>query len=90
MTLIEMMKRNVELYPQKTALIYKDLEISYEMLYEKSKALSNNAYLPYRAAKHCRQTEPPPLKAGSFTCPLMIVAAIVIKVTSKGPVLFFK
>lgn len=41
MTLIEMMKRNVDLYPQKTALIYKDLEISYEMLYEKSKTLSN-------------------------------------------------
>ncbi len=41
MTLIEMLKQNVELYPQKTALIYKDLEISYEMLYEKSNALSN-------------------------------------------------
>jgi acyl-CoA synthetase (AMP-forming)/AMP-acid ligase II len=40
MTLIEMMKRNVDLYPQKTALIYKDLEVSYEMLYEKSNTLS--------------------------------------------------
>lgn len=40
MTLIEMMKRNVKLYPQKTALIYKNLEISYEMLYEKSNTLS--------------------------------------------------
>jgi hypothetical protein len=33
--------------------------------------LYKNVYLPYRAAKHCRQTEPPPFKAGSFTFHLL-------------------
>jgi long-chain acyl-CoA synthetase len=42
MTLVEMLKRNAQLFPEKTALIFKDTEISYELLYKRSNALANN------------------------------------------------
>ena len=41
MTLVEMLEKKAKLYPEKTALIYKDSKISYNTLYEKSNALGN-------------------------------------------------
>ena len=41
MTIVEMLKKNVRLYPEKTALIYKESRISYEALYKRSIALTN-------------------------------------------------
>lgn len=41
LTLTEMVKKNVNQFPEKTALIYNETRLSYEMLYEKSNALAN-------------------------------------------------
>jgi long-chain acyl-CoA synthetase len=41
MTLVEMLKRDAELFPDKTALIYGESIISYSVLFRKSNALAN-------------------------------------------------
>lgn len=41
MTIIEMLEKNVRLYPEKIALIYKESRISYETLYKRSISLTN-------------------------------------------------
>jgi long-chain acyl-CoA synthetase len=41
MTLIEMLQRNVKLFPEKTAIIHGESRISFKVLYERSNALAN-------------------------------------------------
>lgn len=40
MTIIEMLEKNVDFFPEKTAIIQKESRISFQMLYEKSNALA--------------------------------------------------
>ena len=41
MTLVEMLERNAKLFPEKTALIYRDSRISFKTLHERSNALAS-------------------------------------------------
>jgi len=41
MTIVEMLERNAEIFPEKTAIIYGDLSISYREFHERSKTLAN-------------------------------------------------
>ncbi len=41
MTIIEMLKKNLRLFPVKTSIIYKESRISYEELFERSNSLAN-------------------------------------------------
>ena len=41
MTIVEMLKKNAKLFPEKTAIIYKESRISYAELFERSNTLAN-------------------------------------------------
>lgn len=41
MTIVEMLAKNVKLFPEKTAIIYKESRISYQEFYERSNVLAN-------------------------------------------------
>ena len=41
MTIVEMLEKNLRLFPKKTAIIYRESRISYKEFYEKSNTLAN-------------------------------------------------